>query len=138
MKEIGSEKTVVLFDGVCNLCNSAVNFIIKRDKSRRFLFASLQSNYGQKFLTSNHLDTKNYKTLFVVKPDGSALTKSSAALWICKHLSRPWNLLVVLGIVPRFFRDWVYGLVAEKRYDIFGKKAVCMIPTAELKERFLD
>ncbi len=138
MKVPDNQKPVVLFDGVCNLCNGAVQFIIKNEKQPSFLFASLQSEFGQKFLKANQLDEKKFRTLFVLKPDGSHLSRSTAALWIAAKLRLPWKMLSVCWIVPRFLRDWVYDLVARYRYRIFGKKDACLIPSPDLKKRFLD
>ena len=128
---------IILFDGLCNLCNSSVQFIITRDSKKYFKFASLQSSFGthqlQKFgLPANEL----YSIIFI--EDGRYLQKSNAALEIARNLEGVWPAIYILKIVPRFLRDWAYDLIAKNRYSWFGKKDSCMIPTPELKSRFLD
>lgn len=129
-------KKIVLFDGVCNLCNGAVQFIIKRDTTQQFYFASLQSAYGQQQMTK-HGFQQTMSTIILVDNE-QALQKSDAILGIVKHLSAAWPLLYILKIVPRFLRDAAYDWVARNRYRFFGKKDACMIPTPELKARFID
>ncbi|MEP1031934.1 DUF393 domain-containing protein [Ekhidna sp.] len=138
---MGSDHTikqpVILFDGVCNLCNSSIQFIIKRDKKNRFLFASLQSAYAKKYLTADLIKEDQLQSLVLIE-GGSIKIKSSAALTISKSLSGLWPLLYVYIIIPRFIRDWFYDLIAKNRYKWFGKRDHCMIPTSELKSRFID
>lgn len=129
--------SVVLFDGVCNLCNGAVQFIIKRDAKNRFSFASLQSEAGQARLRQFNLATDAFDT-FVLVEGGKAYTRSTAALRIARRLPGAWQLLYGLMIIPKPLRDWVYGLVARNRYRLFGKQDSCMMPTPELRARFLD
>ena len=129
-------KIVVLFDGVCNLCNGAVQFIIKRDKTSKFLFASLQSDFGQSQLQKFGLDPTKLHSI-IVHENGKFCERSDAALKIASGLAQPWPMLGVFKIFPRFFRDWVYDLIARNRYKMFGKRDSCMIPTLELKGRFL-
>ena len=131
-----SDKIVVLFDGVCNLCNGAVQFIIKRDRSSKFLFASLQSDFGQSQLLKFRLDPSKLHSIIVLE-DGKLYERSEAALKIASRLAQPWPLFATFRILPRFFRDWVYDLVAMNRYRMFGKKESCMIPTPETKARFV-
>jgi predicted DCC family thiol-disulfide oxidoreductase YuxK len=130
-------KSIVLFDGVCNLCNGAVQFIINRDREGRFSFASLQSAVGQAQLRQFGLSTNAFDT-FVLVEGGKAYTRSTAALRIARRLPGAWRLLYGLVIVPRPLRDWVYGLVARNRYRLFGRRDSCMMPTPELKAKFLD
>ena len=130
------EAHIVLFDGVCNLCNGAVQFIIKRDPSSKFLFASLQSEYGQSQLLKFGLDISKLHSIIVVE-NGKIYERSDAVLRIASRLSRPWPLISVFKILPRFLRDWVYDLVSKNRYRMFGMKNSCMIPTPELKARFV-
>jgi predicted DCC family thiol-disulfide oxidoreductase YuxK len=127
---------VILFDGVCNLCDSSVQFVIKHDKDKVFSFASLQSESGQKLLEEYHLPKSEFNS-FVLVENGKAYTKSSAALMVAKKLSGPVKLLYGLKIVPVFIRNTVYNLIAKNRYRWFGKKDSCMIPTPSLQSRFL-
>lgn len=127
---------IILFDGVCNLCNSSVQFIIKRDKAAKFRYASLQSETGRKILEQFHLPVDTFNS-FVLYQDDKIYTRSTAALRVFSQL-KGWKWVGALSYVPRFIRDGVYNLVARNRYRWFGKKDVCMIPTPELKSRFLD
>lgn len=127
---------IILFDGVCNLCNSAVNFIIKRDKKKSFRFAPLQSPAGKSLLKQYGL-TRTDLYSFVLIEEEKAFTKTTAALQITKYLSHPWPLMQALLMLPSFLRDPVYSFIARNRYKWFGKKDECMIPTPELKSRFL-
>jgi predicted DCC family thiol-disulfide oxidoreductase YuxK len=122
---------------VCNLCNGAVQFIIKRDAKDTFRFASLQSETGQKLLALHQLDFKHIDSIVLIKGE-KAFIKSSAALYIAKELSGIWKLAYYYIVIPKFIRDAVYDFVARNRYDWFGKKDHCMIPTSELKKKFLD
>jgi len=132
-----SQKIIVLFDGVCNLCNGAVQFIIKRDRNEKFLFASLQSRFGRDQLTKSGLDPSSLQSILVIEGD-SVFQRSDAALKIANHLDGIWSYLTVLRFVPKIIRDGVYNFIARHRYSIFGKQDSCMIPTAELKARFID
>ena len=129
-------KIVILFDGVCNLCNGAVQFIIKRDKTSKFLFASLQSDFGQSQLQKFGLDPSELHSIIALD-NGKFFERSDAALTIASGLAQPWPMLGVFRILPRFFRDWIYDLISKNRYKIFGKRESCMIPTPELKGRFV-
>jgi predicted DCC family thiol-disulfide oxidoreductase YuxK len=130
-------KSIVLFDGVCNLCNGAVQFIINRDREGCFSFASLQSAVGQAQLRQFGLATDAFDT-FVLVEGGKAYTRSTAALRIARRLPGAWRLLYALMIMPRPLRDWMYGLVARNRYRLFGRRDSCMMPTPELRAKFLD
>ncbi|MFZ6009188.1 MAG: thiol-disulfide oxidoreductase DCC family protein [Bacteroidota bacterium] len=129
---------VILFDGVCNLCNGAVQFILRRDRKKNFKFASLQSSFGQQQLKKFGLDTNKLHSIIVLDAEGRFYEKSDAALFIAKHLSGLWPTLSFFKIVPRFIRNAIYDLIARNRYRLFGKKDQCMIPTPELKSRFID
>jgi predicted DCC family thiol-disulfide oxidoreductase YuxK len=131
------EGPIVLFDGVCNLCNSAVQFIIKRDKKEQFRFASLQGKAGNDLLKKFDLPADLFNSFILVEGD-KVYTRSTAALRVAKKLSGGWKLLYGLMIVPRFIRNAVYNVIAKNRYKWFGKRNECMIPTQEMKERFLD
>lgn len=128
---------IVLFDGVCNLCNSTVQFIIKRDTHNQFKFSSLQSEYGQNFLKERNLDSSDFKSIILYEPEVAYYTKSTAALKIAQNLGFPYNLLSVFLLIPSFIRDWIYSLVSKYRYHLFGKKDSCMIPTPENKRKFI-
>lgn len=128
-------KTIVLFDGVCNLCNGVVQFIITQDKAGVFQFASQQSEIGQALLEAHQLPAMNT----VVLIDGvKVYTRSDAVLEIMKRLPTPWSWLGGLKIIPNFLRDAVYKLIARYRYNIFGRREACWLPTPELRARFLD
>lgn len=133
---ISSNHKIILFDGVCNLCNSAVNFVIKRDKKKVFKFAALQSEIGQDLISKFNLDATKMDSIILIDND-RYYEKSSAALHIAKYLSRAYPLLFGFIVVPKFIRNAVYDYVASNRYKWFGKKESCMIPTQELKSKFL-
>ena len=128
---------IILFDGVCNLCNSSVQFIIKSDKKNRFLFASLQGHTGQEYLRRFNLPADTFNSFLLVEDD-HYYTRSTSALRIARSLSGGWPLLYAFIIVPRFIRDAVYNLIAKNRYKWFGKQHACWIPTPALKAKFLD
>lgn len=127
---------IILFDGVCNLCNGAINYVIKRDKKDIFKFAVLQSEIGKELTSKFNIDTSKVDSIILVDGDVH-YEKSAAALHIAKHLSGVHPLLYGFMIVPKFLRNSVYDYVARNRYKWFGKKESCMIPTAELKSKFL-
>ncbi|HEV2733553.1 MAG TPA: thiol-disulfide oxidoreductase DCC family protein [Longimicrobiaceae bacterium] len=127
---------VVLFDGVCNLCNGSVQFIVRHDPAGRFRFASLQSEAGRALLRRHGLDPEDLFSVILVE-DGRAHSRSDAALRIAGGLSGGWRAAGGLRVVPRPLRDLVYGWVARNRYRWFGRRDACMIPTPELRGRFL-
>jgi predicted DCC family thiol-disulfide oxidoreductase YuxK len=134
---VADDRTVVLFDGVCNLCNGFVNFLIDRDPGARLAFAALQSDAGRRLLTSAGLPEDSLQSVVVVDA-GATLTRSSAALRILRRLGGPWSVLALpLLAVPRPLRDAVYDWIARKRYGWFGRQEFCRIPTPELRRRFL-
>lgn len=127
---------IILFDGVCNLCNGAINYVIKRDKNNVFKFAALQSEIGKELISKFNIDTSKVDSIILI--DGEKhYEKSSAALHIAKYLSGGYPLLFGFMIVPKFIRNSGYDYIARNRYKWFGKKESCMIPTAELKSKFL-
>lgn len=128
---------LVLFDGVCNLCNDSVKFLIKRDKKKKFRYASLQSNIGQKVLWEIDLDPKKTDSI-VFLAEGATFTKSTAALRIAKSLGGIWSILEVLLLIPAPIRNLVYDVIAKNRYKCYGKKEECMVPKPEWKELFVD
>jgi predicted DCC family thiol-disulfide oxidoreductase YuxK len=129
-------ENIILFDGVCNLCNHSVQFIIKRDPKGHFKFASLQSEIGQK-LVEQYGIPKGIESIIYIE-NNKVFIKSSAALRISKKLNGYWGFLMILSILPSSFRDFFYDIIAKNRYKWFGKKESCMLPTTETKKRFLD
>jgi predicted DCC family thiol-disulfide oxidoreductase YuxK len=128
---------VVLFDGVCNLCNGVVRFVVPRDEAGRVKFAALQSDAGQALLRAFDLPTSDFDS-FVLVDDGECYTKSAAALRLASYLDGPVSWLSALRVVPRPLRDAVYDLVAAYRYRVFGRKDQCMMPTPDIEARFLE
>ena len=127
---------IIVFDGVCNLCNTSVNFVIKRDKKDVFRFAALQSEIGQKYISEFNINPKETDSIVLID-DGKCFVKSTAALHITKFLPGAYPLLFGFIIVPKFIRNWVYDYIAKNRYKWYGKKDNCMIPTKEIKGKFL-
>ncbi|HSF45866.1 MAG TPA: thiol-disulfide oxidoreductase DCC family protein [Chitinophagaceae bacterium] len=128
---------VIYFDGVCNLCSGAVQFILKHDKKNIFRFASLQGAAGQSMLAENNFPADHFKT-FILEENGRIFTRSTAALRIAKLLGGPWSFLYGFIIVPPFFRDSIYNLISKNRYTWFGRKEACWLPTPEWQHRFLE
>jgi predicted DCC family thiol-disulfide oxidoreductase YuxK len=129
---------IILFDGVCNLCNGFVQFVIRHDVVGRFRFAALQSEAGQALLRQYHLPTPAEPDSVVLVLDGRAATHSAAALGILHGLGGSWRWLARLGrVFPRSLRDAVYRLIARHRYRWFGRQEACWLPTPELRARFL-
>ena len=127
---------IILFDGVCNFCDSSVNFIIDRDKKNIFKFSALQSEKGQEILEYFKLPKDDFDSFVFIEND-KVFKKSSAALKIANKLGGLWKLFYPLIIIPKFIRDFFYSLIANNRYKLFGRKDVCRIPTPELKQKFL-
>ena len=136
--EIPKNKKIILFDGVCNLCNNAVTFIIERDKKDIFRFASLQSETGKKLIADRGLDPNELDSILLIEPGVAYYRKSTAALEISRDLSGGYSLLKNFLFIPDSMRDAIYDFVANNRYKWYGKKESCMIPTPELKSKFLD
>jgi predicted DCC family thiol-disulfide oxidoreductase YuxK len=124
---------VIFFDGVCNLCNGFVDFLLSRDESRRFLFASLQGETAQAKLPKQAESLKSV----VLWTQGKAWEKSDAVLRILPQLGGPWRLISLFRFTPRFLRDWVYDRIAANRYRLFGRRESCRLPSPEEKARFL-
>ena len=133
---MNTDKPVILFDGVCNLCNKSVQFVIKRDPQAKFSYASLQSGFGQKLLKQFNLPSGNFNS-FILFQDNEVYTRSTGALKMLSQL-KGWRWTRVLYLFPRFLRDAVYIIISKYRYRWFGKMDECMIPTKELQARFLD
>jgi len=127
---------IILFDGVCNLCNSSVAFAIKRDKNDVFRFAALQSEIGKQLVSKFNIDTSKTDSIILID-DEKYYEKSSAALRIAKYLSGGWPLLYGFIIVPKLIRNAFYDYIAKNRYRWYGRKESCMIPTPELQAKFL-
>jgi len=126
----------VLFDGVCNFCNGAVNFVIARDKAGYFKFAPLQSEIGEQITVKQGIDFEKTDSIVLVE-DHRAYIQSTAALKIARRLDGLWPVFYGLIIVPRPIRDLAYKLFAKYRYKLFGRQDACMIPTTEVRARFL-
>ena len=131
------DHAIVLFDGVCNLCTSTVQCILKRDPHGYFTFASLQSEVGRTLLEEHGLHPDALDT-FVLVEGSRCFTRSDAALRVAQHLSGGWALLRVLSLIPKSIRDWGYTILAQNRYRWFGRKETCMIPSRDLLDRFLQ
>jgi predicted DCC family thiol-disulfide oxidoreductase YuxK len=132
----GTKDNILLFDGVCNLCNRVIQFTIRRDPERKFKFASLQSDTGQQMLKKLGLSINDFESFVLIKGDKYFL-RSTAALMVLRELGGFWRLFYFLMIIPRPVRDFIYNLVAKSRYRIFGRRATCMVPTPDLEDRFL-
>ena len=138
---------IILFDGVCNLCSASVQFVLKRDSKALFQFCSLQSDTGKHLLKQYGLQNyeldepgsqKNGSASMILLEKKKALTQSSAALTVAKHLDWPWPLLYGFIILPRFLRDAAYNFIGTRRYRWFGEKECCWIPPQPVQHRFLD
>jgi predicted DCC family thiol-disulfide oxidoreductase YuxK len=127
---------IILFDGVCNLCNTSVNFLISHDKNDIFRFASLQSDIGIELQKKFNLDPEELKTFFLIDGD-KYYSRSTAALRAAKELGFPWNLAYIFILVPPFIRNGVYRLISRYRYKWFGKRSTCRLPSPEEKAKFL-
>ena len=143
MSESDETNPIILYDGVCGLCNRLVQFLLKHDKQGRLRFASLQSEFAERVLTRHGIDSKDLDTVQVVvnyeRPEERVLGRSDAILRAGKELGMPWNVLATIArIVPRALRDVVYRFVARNRYHVFGKSETCMLPDPKQRHRFLD
>ena len=131
------EKSIIFFDGVCNLCNGSVQFVIERDKKNQFKFAALQSDFAKLELAKHNVDLTNSNS-FMLLENGKLYQQSTAALKVAKQLSGWWPVLYVFIIVPAFIRNWVYSYIAKNRYKWFGKQESCWVPTQTLKAKFYN
>lgn len=130
------DRPIVLYDGVCGLCNRAVQFILKRDQKRRFRFATLQGTIGQEVLERDMVPA-NLDSMMLVETDGRVSWESTAALRTARYLKFPWPLFSILLLIPRFVRDLVYRWIARNRYRWFGKLESCPLPDPKEADRFL-
>ncbi|WP_447971779.1 thiol-disulfide oxidoreductase DCC family protein [Nitrospira sp. M1] len=127
---------VILFDGVCNFCNATVDFVIRRDPQRKFMFGTLQSEPGQQILRRNNFDTQDFET-FLYLENGQVFTKSTAALRVAKELTGMWPLLYVCIVIPQVIRDLVYQFIGRRRYQWMGKRESCRLPDESERARFV-
>ena len=130
------QKSIILFDGICNLCNASVRFILKRDPSKKFLFASLQSDAAEKLLLQYKEKKIGMDSILLIE-DGKVYQKSTAVLKICRNLNWPWRMFSAASQLPESFTDKVYDLIAKNRYQWFGKKDSCTMMMPEFKNRFI-
>lgn len=137
MQNLPKNKNIILFDGVCNLCDASVQFIIKHDKKDVFRFVALQSDLGIEIIKYIGIDTRDLDSIILYKPGIAYYYKSSAALEIAKELGGFFSLVTLFKIIPETFRNKMYDFIAKNRYKWYGKKESCMLPTAELKAKFL-
>jgi predicted DCC family thiol-disulfide oxidoreductase YuxK len=131
------ENSIILFDGICNLCNGSVQFVLKHDKQKLFRFASLQSVAGQALLKEHNLPETSFNSFVLIK-NGKPFLKSTAALMVAKELSGIIKILYIFIIIPAFIRNAVYNVIAKNRYKWFGKQESCLMPTPDLQSRFLN
>ncbi|WP_226913053.1 thiol-disulfide oxidoreductase DCC family protein [Flavicella marina] len=137
INNIRKTKSVILFDGLCSLCDSSVQFVLKRDTKNKFVFASLQSEVGVAFLKTQPETIRATDSIILVT-ENNVYSKSTAALHIAKSLNGFWPISILFILIPNFFRDWVYDGIAKKRYKWFGKLETCRVPTQEEKKKFID
>jgi predicted DCC family thiol-disulfide oxidoreductase YuxK len=128
---------VILFDGVCNLCNKTIQFVIRHDPNEVYRFASFQSNFGKEMLQYFKINDQKFET-FILLENGKIYDRSSGALRVCKKLKGGWKMLCAFLIVPKFIRDSVYNIVARNRYKWFGKEESCWMPTPALQKLFYN
>jgi predicted DCC family thiol-disulfide oxidoreductase YuxK len=133
---MNEKHAIVLFDGVCNFCNERINFIIRHDKKDYFRFAALQSDIGKKILADHGIEMADPDT-FILVENGKTYDRTTAALRIVKHLDGLWPAMYAFIIVPAFLRDIVYRIIAKNRYKWWGERESCMMPTPEVRKKFL-
>ena len=137
MIKLPQDKQLILFDGVCNLCNASVQYIIKHDKKDIFRFTALQSEAGQELIRKFNIDTDNTDSIILYSEIKGICYKSIAALKIASYLGFPRNIMIIFLIIPPFIRNWVYDYIAKNRYKWYGKRESCMVPTPEIKSKFI-
>ena len=137
MENLPIDKKIILFDGVCNLCNSSVQYIIKRDKKDVFRFVSLQSKLGKQITDYIGVDTSKMDSFILYQPGVAYYTKTEAALKVINDLGGLLSLLTIFSYLPKFIQNFGYDSIAKNRYKWFGKKESCMVPTSELQSKFL-
>jgi len=134
--DVNENPSIVLFDGHCTFCHGSVVFIIRRDRRQRYKFASLQSDYGRDVLHRAGVTLENFDTMLLLE-DGEVYDRSTAALRIARHLDGLWPVCYVFIIIPRPVRDLVYNWIARNRYEWFGRTEACLLPTPDLRDRFV-
>ena len=138
MKQLPQNKKLILFDGVCNLCNESVQYVIRHDKKDIFRFAALESDAGRMITTKYNIDTSKIDSILLYTSQKGVKIKSTAALSIAQQLGFPNNIMSIFFIIPVCIRNWVYDYIAKNRFKWFGKRESCMVPTSELKAKFLN
>ena len=138
MKKLPKDKKIILFDGVCNLCDSAVQFIIKHDKKDVFRFISLQSDLGKEITNYLGINSRNLDSIILYQPGYAYYHKSQAVFEIAKDLGGIYSFSTIFSILPRSIMDYSYDYIASHRYKWYGKKESCMIPTTKLMAKFLE
>ena len=138
MLDFPKGKKIILFDGICNLCESSVQFVIKYDKKDVFRFVALQSELGIAIVKHIGLDIKNIDSVILYEPGIAYNYKSAAALEIAKNLGGFFHLGTVFKLIPNGLRNLLYDYIAKNRYQWYGKKESCLVPTIELKSKFLE
>jgi predicted DCC family thiol-disulfide oxidoreductase YuxK len=133
MIQLNEKKQIIIFDGICWLCDSVIQFIFKNDPADQFVFVASQSKYGQELLFANQMKTQASHTVILIK-DQCIYTKSDAFFEILLSLKGPWFLVNIFRIIPRAIRDWVYDWISANRYNWFGRKAECSIPVHKKKD----
>jgi predicted DCC family thiol-disulfide oxidoreductase YuxK len=138
----GAGQHLILYDGLCGLCNRMNRFVLPRDRAAVFAFASLQSRVGREVVERFGHNPDDLDTFFLIvdyrSESARALTKSTAALFVVRALGAPWSWIAALVVLPRTLRDWTYDLIARNRYRLFGRFETCLMPTADYKRRFID
>ena len=137
MQGIPNDKKIILFDGICNLCNSSVQYVIKHDKKDVFRFVAIQSELGQRIINHIGISKRHIDSIILYIPGRAYFYKSTAALEIAKRLGGIFTYTTIFRIIPSGIRDVLYDYVAKNRYKWYGKKESCMVPTPELKSKFL-
>lgn len=135
-------KHVILYDGVCALCNGFVRFVLPKDKTGIFEYASLQSNFAHRTMATYGKDASKLEAVCVIEnkglPDEKALSKSDAILFILEELGGPWHFFSIFSLWPQGFRDGIYDLIARNRYKVFGRYETCLMPDMKYKNRFIE
>lgn len=137
VKGLPVHKQLILFDGICNLCNTSINYVIKNDRDNIFMFAPLQGATGKLIIEKFHIDITQVDSVLLYTNKEKLKIKSSAALSIASQLKFPINILTICYIIPPILRNWIYDFVAKNRYKWFGKTNNCMMPTDKIKNKFL-
>jgi predicted DCC family thiol-disulfide oxidoreductase YuxK len=131
------DRNIIIFDGICNFCNGAINFILKRDKNELYKFAPMQSEAGKMLIKKYNAQLDGIETFLLIKSSKTYI-KTEAAFEVIKDLPGGWKYLRILRVIPLSIRDWMYTKFAMNRYKLFGKRTACIIPTKETRNRFLS